>query len=139
MQIVTVGGKTYFNGRPVTKYQCNGCGSAWTAWLVPDWLPGLPLHGYCCEHDWAYWRGGGESHRNAADFRFKRRILSRGIGKSRLFRAFVRCVARLYWRAVDRLGDNGSFVYTKSGEPREPVEIEGEYFFYDDEELGYNA
>ncbi len=131
--LAKIKGHYYLDGRPVSRYRCNGCGSTWTAWLVPDWLPFMPMYDICCRHDFRYVCGGSEYHRQVADAEFRDGILSLKQGRCRFIQRFIERVANRRWRVVRALGDCGSFEFTKSGEPRRPVYLDGEVYFYDDE------
>lgn len=48
---------------------CNGCGTGWNKYLVPNTVYGLNIRIVCCIHDEDYERGGTEEDRKLADER----------------------------------------------------------------------
>lgn len=52
-----------------TRKDCNGCGTGWNKYLVPDTVYGLNIRIVCCIHDEDYRRGGTEVGRKFADER----------------------------------------------------------------------
>ena len=48
---------------------CNGCGTGWNKYLVPNTIYGLNIRIVCCIHDDDYERGGTEEDRHTADER----------------------------------------------------------------------
>lgn len=132
--VEVIRGKEYIGGRAVTRFECNGCGSRYTRWIL-DTLPYLPMREICCSHDFAYWCGGSEDERKDADDFFKKGILSFQDGHCALARWYIRRVAGARWFMVRCFGWYGSFVYTRSGEPRKPFYSGGFAYFFDDEVL----
>ena len=121
------------DGRAVERFECNGCGSFWCAYLIMDNLPFLPMRPLCCEHDFEYWRGGTEADRLRADTDFYLGILSFQNGHCAPVRCYIRWVASVRYAAVRCFGGHGSFVFTRNGLPREPVVIDGAFYFFRDE------
>ena len=46
---------------------CNGCGTGWNKYLVPNTVYGLNIRIVCCIHDEEYERGGTEEDKVIAD------------------------------------------------------------------------
>lgn len=46
---------------------CNGCGTGWNKYLVPDTVYGLNIRVVCCIHDDDYERGGTQKDKDKAD------------------------------------------------------------------------
>jgi hypothetical protein len=78
--------------KPFTTDGCSDCGLSQLFGLFNKTIPAT-LHPLCVEHDRAYWRGGSDAERLAADIKFRDAIAAAGHP----------WIARLYFRAV-RMG-----------------------------------
>jgi len=57
------------------KKDCNGCGSGWSALIVPNSIYGLGIKKVCCIHDDRYERGGNMEDKRLADREFLDNLL----------------------------------------------------------------
>lgn len=58
------------NSNMPSDYKGNGCGSGWTATIVPDSLGGIDISEACNIHDYDYEVGGTQEDKERADFNF---------------------------------------------------------------------
>jgi len=93
---------------------CNGCGSGWSALIVPDTIYGLDIKQVCCIHDDRYERGGNLDDKRLADREFLDNllILINDYKKWYYPHWLARHRALTYYDAVVRAG-HGAFNFKK--------------------------
>ena len=90
--------------------ECNGCGSGWSIYLVPDTIYGMNIRDVCCPHDFDYKMGRTNADKEAADRRFKNNLYrkieldKKWWRNNRVIKALMRRRARIYYQAVKEFG-----------------------------------
>jgi len=56
-------------------YKSNGCGSGWSAKIIPNTIYGVDIKPACRLHDWSYQAGATIQHKEQADREFLNNML----------------------------------------------------------------
>jgi len=93
---------------------CNGCGSGWSYYIVPNTIYGLNIRQVCCYHDDRYERGGNMEDKRLADREFLDNLLMLIDNHKKWYYPhwLARHRALTYYDAVVRAG-HGSFNFNE--------------------------
>ena len=93
------------------KESCNGCGSGWSAKLIPDTIYGMSIRHICCIHDDRYETVNKSiEHKEMSDREFMNNMIreinedTKWWRNNNLVKKLMRSRAYKYFQAVDNFG-----------------------------------